>query len=451
MKSAKENATQRDRHPTRGAMMALAAGVCGGVIGATVSAANGVLPATELLFFRFLVASVLLLIPCWRILPLLTKKTSLPIWIAALSGACSAACYFNSLQMMSVGTAIMISNISLLFIILLSAFFLGERLESRKLVGVAVMVISLVVLSIDRANAPSWTGFLVALLGAGCLSVCSVAIRVATIHSPAALIVFVFSATTALVAGGMPSEPWAPVLAPKAIMFVGVAVVAGTLANLLSVAATRQLNAGVVSALTKTTLVWGVLLGWALTGDAPPPLHWTAFLLVIVAVILIQNLRLPTRRSTMTLKHEYDLVAVASSSNLIKRLRTAVLVAEELTSCEFRFHVNVKSIGDVESDAKAFFDRESMRATALRNGILLAHYQAAAKTVVIFDGGIVREFPKKELRDACESLLTPSDESFDFADVISDRIPEFAVFLSQRFPIGDDDINELSDEVSLVI
>lgn len=259
-----------DQHKiTHGMLLALSAAGCGGIISVTVAAAKGTLPITELLFFRFAIAACLLFLPARRSWTLMLQRSSAAIWVSAFSGAIAAICYFKSLQMMAIGSAMILSNLSLLFIILISYFFFDDQLSVKNLCGIGLMMIAIMTQSLDKATLPEFSAIVVGLLGAFSLAVCSVATRIAASRFPSTLIVFVYSVITAAVVTVLPSSSWTTPINLRVILIVAIAAISGSGANLLVSSASRHIHAGIVHSLTKTSLIWGVLLGFLFLDQTP--------------------------------------------------------------------------------------------------------------------------------------------------------------------------------------
>ena len=120
-----------------------------------------------------------------------------------------------------------------------------------------------------------------------------------------------------------------------------------------------------------------------------------------------------------------------------------------MTSCELKFHLDNAFDGDLKSKAEALFGSLGLRDTELSNGVLIAFFARPSKAVIYFDSGISTQIPHKDLRKWSADLLD-LDREPEFISQVEPKVLELAERLSADFPIAIDDINELSDEVSIV-
>ena len=178
MSEAHTRADLRDRlaeqrNSTKGTVLSLAVALCGGIIGPAVAISKAYLPVPDLLFFRFFLTTILLGFVCRRSLGMLFQRDALLIWFLGLSAAASASCYYWTLQNMNVGTAMLLSNTSLLYVVLFAWLFLKESLSLKSLLGVILMFLSISVVNFDKATAPTTFQLCVGLLGATALATVS--------------------------------------------------------------------------------------------------------------------------------------------------------------------------------------------------------------------------------------------------------------------------------------
>jgi uncharacterized membrane protein len=81
--------------------------------------------------------------------------------------------------------------------------------------------------------------------------------------------------------------------------------------------------------------------------------------------------------------------------------------------------------------------------------VLIAFFARPSKAVIYFDSGISTQIARNDLRKWSANLLD-LDSELEFISQIEPKVLELAKRLSVEFPIAIDDINELSDEVSIV-
>jgi len=100
-------------------------------------------------FFRFAIASVLLVFVTWRQeggIPRLKRTQLLPVLVLGLSGVFAYNAFFlNGLRFVEAGRASMIVANNPIFIALFSAWLFGERLTPVKLLGILVSIVGAMV------------------------------------------------------------------------------------------------------------------------------------------------------------------------------------------------------------------------------------------------------------------------------------------------------------------
>jgi uncharacterized membrane protein len=128
------------------------------------------------------------------------------------------------------------------------------------------------------------------------------------------------------------------------------------------------------------------------------------------------------------------------------RIVRAIADAEKLTSGEIRVFVQRGVVGDPVVAAREQFEKLGMTATRERNGVLIFVAPRAQKFAVIGDTGI-----HERCGDAFwEQLVQRMREHFkaeNFTDALVHAIHETGNLLSQHFPCGPDDRNELPNTI----
>lgn len=138
-------------------------------------------------------------------------------------------------------------------------------------------------------------------------------------------------------------------------------------------------------------------------------------------------------RSILTEEQETALVA-------------AITAAELKTSGELRIHLE-KSTKDAQKRAKEMFGKLEMHKTAEKNGVLF-YLAVESKKLAIWAGeGIDAKVPS----DFWEEIVLTMIEEFKaghFSQGLIAGIEKAGNALSQYFPRRDDDVDELSNEIS---
>jgi uncharacterized membrane protein len=131
------------------------------------------------------------------------------------------------------------------------------------------------------------------------------------------------------------------------------------------------------------------------------------------------------------------------------RIVDAIRNAEQQTSGEIRVHVQPKATGgDLRSVAERTFERLGMTKTHLRNGVLLFIASEESRFVILGDKGIDEKVPAG-FWDDIAAMLTIRFKAGQFTDGIVEAINAAGEHLKAYFPREADDVDELSDDISV--
>ena len=130
-----------------------------------------------------------------------------------------------------------------------------------------------------------------------------------------------------------------------------------------------------------------------------------------------------------------------------EKLREAVQSAETSTSGEIRVHIDNHCKEDVLDRAAWWFAKLEMHKTEQRNGVLFYLAVKDQKFAILGDAGINSVTPDDFWDTIKEQMLEHFKEG-EFADGLSKGIHLAGEALQSHFPYQDDDVNELSDEIS---
>ena len=131
-----------------------------------------------------------------------------------------------------------------------------------------------------------------------------------------------------------------------------------------------------------------------------------------------------------------------------KRIVDAITEAENRTSGEIRVHVQPKAGDDFRKVAERTFERLGMTKTNLRNGVLLFIASEENQFVILGDKGIDDAVPAG-FWDEIAARLTIKFKAGEFTDGIIGSITAAGEQLGAYFPHEADDVDELSNEVSI--
>ncbi|MCD6332193.1 MAG: TPM domain-containing protein [Bacteroidales bacterium] len=125
----------------------------------------------------------------------------------------------------------------------------------------------------------------------------------------------------------------------------------------------------------------------------------------------------------------------------------AIREAEKNTSGEIRVHIETSFKGDILDQASHIFKKLKMHKTQLRNGVLFYLAVKNRKFAILGDVGINQKVPEN-FWDQIKETMIPYFRDSHFAEGLSRGIKMAGEKLKAHFPYQQDDVNELSDEIS---
>ncbi|NVK28425.1 MAG: TPM domain-containing protein [Flavobacteriia bacterium] len=128
-------------------------------------------------------------------------------------------------------------------------------------------------------------------------------------------------------------------------------------------------------------------------------------------------------------------------------ITNAIEKAEKASSGEIRVRVETKSNGDAYKRAVYAFEKLGMTKTELRNGILFYLSTEDHQFALIGDKGIHERVGQTFWDDIRDAVISKFKEG-DFTGGMVDGILKCGDALSEHFPYQEDDVNELSDDIS---
>ncbi len=129
------------------------------------------------------------------------------------------------------------------------------------------------------------------------------------------------------------------------------------------------------------------------------------------------------------------------------QITNAIRVAETNTSGEIRVHIENNCAGDVLDRAAYIFEKLEMHKTELRNGVLFYLALEDKKFAILGDAGINQKVADDFWESTKEIVIARFKEG-KISDGLSDGIIKAGEQLKAHFPYQEDDVNELSDEIS---
>lgn len=130
-----------------------------------------------------------------------------------------------------------------------------------------------------------------------------------------------------------------------------------------------------------------------------------------------------------------------------KQIVEAIRRAEKNTSGEIRVHLEWHCKGDVLDRAAKTFAMLKMHKTELRNGVLIYLAINDRKFAIIGDAGINAKVPD-DFWDSTKELMVSHFKENRMVKGLVEGIAHAGEQLKKHFPYQQDDINELSDDIS---
>ena len=132
----------------------------------------------------------------------------------------------------------------------------------------------------------------------------------------------------------------------------------------------------------------------------------------------------------------------------LNKIVNSIEKAELETSGEIRFHMESKCKGEALSRAIQVFKNLKMHKTDLKNGTLIYLATEDKKFAIVGDKGINERVPDDFWDDVKEEMAKEFKNN-EFVTGISNAVLKIGEKLKEFFPYQSDDINELSDDVSI--
>lgn len=130
-----------------------------------------------------------------------------------------------------------------------------------------------------------------------------------------------------------------------------------------------------------------------------------------------------------------------------KTITDAIAAAEKKTSGEIKLHLEKRCNEDVLDRAAFVFEKLEMHKTKLRNGVLFYVSFEDHKLAILGDAGINAVVPEN-FWDEIKNLLIASFKKGEYVSGLTKGIEMAGEQLKAHFPISQEDVDELSNEIS---
>lgn len=155
-----------------------------------------------------------------------------------------------------------------LIVTVLSVPILGERVDARRWIAIAVGLSGTLVLLNPRSSNFATLGGLAAILSASCYALSGISVRVLTRTDTTAGMVFWFMLMLTVFGGILAAPTWVPIDPRHWLLLLGVGVL-GALGQHFITEAFRHARASVVAPFEYTALLWAVSFDWLVWDHAP--------------------------------------------------------------------------------------------------------------------------------------------------------------------------------------
>lgn len=130
-----------------------------------------------------------------------------------------------------------------------------------------------------------------------------------------------------------------------------------------------------------------------------------------------------------------------------KQIVDAIQQAENRTSGEVRVHIETTCKTDALDRAVKMFEKLKMHETELRNGTLIYLAVKDKKFAIFGDEGINEIVPENFWQDV-RDCMKKEFAGGNFTSGLTSAIELIGRKLKEYFPVAEDDINELSNDIS---
>jgi drug/metabolite transporter (DMT)-like permease len=279
----------RDR-PLKGIACKVVASLLFALMFAAIRWLGPYFPIGELVFFRSLFG-----IPVIVAAALVTGGPSLLATrridshaLRSIAGTISMFCNFAAYIYLPLADATAIGFAAPLFVVILAALVLSERVRAYRWSAVIAGFIGVLIIAGPEANVSGSAlyGALFALLGAGLTAVAMIFLRRMSAYEHSITIAFYYTLTTTAVSLATVFLGWNIPAPGEALILVLIGLTGGVGQLFLSFSY-RYGEASALAPFDYAAMIWAVVLGYFLFGELPAPQVWLGGAIVIAAGLLI--------------------------------------------------------------------------------------------------------------------------------------------------------------------
>jgi len=130
-----------------------------------------------------------------------------------------------------------------------------------------------------------------------------------------------------------------------------------------------------------------------------------------------------------------------------KQIVEAIKAAENLTSGEIRVHIENHCKEEILDRTTFLFSKMGMHKTELRNGVLIYLAVKDRQFSIVGDAGINSKVADNFWDEITASTIAHFKEG-NYSTGLCEAIKQCGEKLVEYFPVAEDDVNELSDDIS---
>ncbi|NVM29614.1 MAG: DMT family transporter [Candidatus Helarchaeota archaeon] len=246
----------------------------------------------RLLFTVFIIIPIFLWMRGWRQLRTLAPKNILIIMGAGVALAFHFVLWFASLDYTSIASAVVLVDISAIFTAVFAYLILKERLSRRRILGISIAFIGVVVISLTDWSGTSefaLLGDMLAISAAAFSAIYFVAGRKSRQGLdviPYVFLLYITCTITLLSACLLTGTPLFPSSSQEYLIFIGIAVVSTIFGHTLYNWALKYVDASVVGVALLAEPIGSILLGLAIFIEIPHPIVIAGGALVLGGIYL---------------------------------------------------------------------------------------------------------------------------------------------------------------------
>ena len=266
-----------------GYLLALVGALCFALMSFFVRLSEEAYSNSDILFARSMVGVIIMGILVRDKIKQALTSYGIPIWLRSAFGAISVSCFYWNILHSSLTIANLLTDLSPIFVLLLSALIFRTRLTILSVIGVFIATGGVFLLSSSNISGMQPSVVFVGLISAAASAVAYLSIKSAVQKFSTLVIVWAFSVGTAIVSvinlNQVPRFTFDTHLA-----HLGASIVLAFAAQFFMTFSYKFLAAHIASTLNLTSCFWAVVLD-SFIGIYPNQHQMTALLLTIVGII----------------------------------------------------------------------------------------------------------------------------------------------------------------------